>query len=147
VSSEERSDRQALLDIAAEALEIEREAEPMLLTIRDGDGRLAEIAPRAGSAASRLTELRKRIPEAGEERLRHAADLLDSILNHHTWMLSTAMSLVEADRGEQVERERRALNGFGRTEGWLDTLVDALESGDLELVDPLPWPGRIPLSE
>jgi hypothetical protein len=147
VSSEETSEREALLAIAAEALQLERQSEPILFTVRDGNGRLAEIAPRAGSAANQFTELRKRIPNPSDQRLRHVSDLLDSIFNHHTWMLSTAMSLVEAAESERVDRERRSLNGFGRTQGWLDTLVDALGSGDLELVDPLPWPGRIPLSE
>lgn len=148
MSSEERSEHEILLAVAEQALEIQQGAEPVLAAMRSGDGRLAEIAPQAGSAAGRLTELRKELPTAGHPGLQQAADLLDAILNHHTWLLSASMSLVESDLPpEQIERERRQPQGFGPSGTWLATIVDALRSGRLELLDPLPSPSRIPLSE
>lgn len=81
MSSEERSEHEILLAVAEQALEIQQGAEPVLAAMRSGDGRLAEIAPQAGSAAGRLTELRKELPTAGHPGLQQAADLLDAILN------------------------------------------------------------------
>jgi hypothetical protein len=91
--------------------------------------------------------LRKQLPTPDTEQLRHAADLLDAILNHHTWLVVASTSLIEpAQVDEEVERRCSELDGFGRTEQWLETIVDALR-GDLTAIDSLPWPRRIPLSE
>jgi hypothetical protein len=82
----------------------------------------------------------RRVPREGRVCLQKTGHprIRDAILNHHTWLLRFAHSLMKSGH---------AIEDFGPSARWLEVIAVALREDRLELTDSLPAPPRVPLAE
>ena len=109
-----------LAAIMDEAVILQDLTEALLVDIRAREP-LAELAPRGGRLARRFVVLRERLPETGEPGVERYAELLRTVFDHHTLMISSSLDLLAVDwRSERMAEQLDQIQGLGRPAEWLD---------------------------
>jgi hypothetical protein len=109
-----------LAAIMDEAVILQDLTEALLVDIRAREP-LAELAPRGGGLARRFVALRERLPETGDPGVERYAELLRTVFDHHTLMISSSLDLLAVDwRSERMAEQLDQIHGLGRPAEWLD---------------------------
>jgi hypothetical protein len=124
-------ERDALLALAEEALELQYEGERLMAEISD-EGPLDELSVRGGPLISRFEAMRRELPACDDPLLRSAAEVLDMVFANHALALHAALDMLAVSwRSERMRDELHRLEGLGRPAIWLHTIRDEL-SDELE---------------
>jgi hypothetical protein len=119
-------ERDLLLALADEALELQERGEELMAEIR-AEGDLGELAGRAGPLISRFCAMRRELPGSEDPLLRSAAEVLDMVFANHAMALDAALDLLAVSwRSERMLTELHRLQGLGRPATWLQTIRDEL---------------------
>jgi hypothetical protein len=115
-------ERRALLTLAEEALELQREGEQVMAQIA-AEGPLDDLAARGGPLISRFEAMRRELPECTDPILRSAAEVLDMVFANHALALHAALDLLAVSwRSQRMRDELHRLQGLGRPAVWLETI-------------------------
>jgi hypothetical protein len=115
-------ERRALLTLAEEALELQREGEQVMAQIA-AEGPLDDLAARGGPLISRFEAMRRELPECADPILRSAAEVLDMVFANHALALHAALDLLAVSwRSQRMRDELHRLQGLGRPAVWLETI-------------------------
>jgi hypothetical protein len=119
-------ERDALLALAEEALELQCRGERLMAEISD-EGPLDELSVRGGPLISRFEAMRRELPACDDPLLRSAAEVLDMIFANHALALHAALDMLAVSwRSERMRDELHRLEGLGRPAIWLRTIRDEL---------------------
>ena len=115
-------ERRALLALAEEALELQRDGEQVMAQIA-AEGPLADLAVRGGPLISRFEAMRRELPDCPDPILRSAAEVLDMVFANHALALHAALDMLAVSwRSERMRDELHRLEGLGRPAVWLATI-------------------------
>jgi len=119
VSGDERA---ALLALADEALELQRDGEQVMEEIA-AEGPLDELSARGGPLISRFEGMRRELPDCDDPILRSAAEVLDMVFANHALALHAALDMLAVSwRSQRMRDELHRLEGLGRPAVWLQTI-------------------------
>jgi hypothetical protein len=120
------AERDALLALAEEALDLQDEAERVMAEISE-EGPLGDLCARGGPLMSRFEAMRRELPACDDPLLRSAAEVLDMIFANHALALHAALDMLAVSwRSERMRDELHRLEGLGRPAIWLRTIRDEL---------------------
>jgi hypothetical protein len=115
-------ERRALLALADEALELQRDGEQVMEEIA-AEGPLDELSVRGGPLISRFEAMRRELPDCDDPLLRSAAEVLDMVFANHALALHAALDMLAVSwRSERMRDELHRLEGLGRPAVWLQTI-------------------------
>ena len=114
--------QRALLALADEALELQRDGEDVMAEIA-AEGRLDELSARGGPLISRFEAMRRELPACEDPILRSASEVLDMVFANHALALHAALDMLAVSwRSQRMRDELHRLEGLGRPAVWLETI-------------------------